>query len=69
LIVGSRDTQVLELNRLAQARLGGESHLEVVPGAGHLFEEPGALDRVADLTRDWFVRHLGAAAPPVGASA
>jgi pimeloyl-ACP methyl ester carboxylesterase len=58
LIVGGRDTEVLQLNRLAQQRLGGESRLEIVPGAGHLFEEPGALDRVAELARDWFVAHL-----------
>jgi putative phosphoribosyl transferase len=58
LIVGGRDTEVLRLNRVAQQRLGGESRLEIVPGAGHLFEEPGALDRVAELARDWFVAHL-----------
>jgi pimeloyl-ACP methyl ester carboxylesterase len=58
LIVGGRDTEVLQLNRLAQQRLGGESRLEIVPDAGHLFEEPGALDRVAELARDWFVAHL-----------
>jgi pimeloyl-ACP methyl ester carboxylesterase len=58
LIVGGRDTQVIELNRLARARLRGESRLEIVPGAGHLFEEPGALERVAALSRDWLLRHL-----------
>ena len=58
LIVGSRDVDVLRLNRQAQAALAGESRLEIVPGAGHLFEEPGALERVAALTRDWFERHL-----------
>jgi pimeloyl-ACP methyl ester carboxylesterase len=63
LIVGSRDPQVLELNRLAMGRLGGESRLEIVPGAGHLFEEPGALERVAELSRDWFVRHLSSFRP------
>jgi pimeloyl-ACP methyl ester carboxylesterase len=63
LIVGGRDTQVIELNRWAQARLGGESRLEIVPGAGHLFEEPGALERVAELSRDWFLAHLGAVSP------
>jgi pimeloyl-ACP methyl ester carboxylesterase len=62
LIVGERDPQVLRLNREAQALLAGESRLEVVPGATHLFEEPGALERVAALARDWFLRHLGAAA-------
>jgi pimeloyl-ACP methyl ester carboxylesterase len=58
LIVGGKDTDVLGLNRRAQAALAGESRLEIVPGAGHLFEEPGALERVTELTRDWFGRHL-----------
>jgi pimeloyl-ACP methyl ester carboxylesterase len=58
LIVGSRDTDVLRLNREAQAALGGESRLEIVPGAGHLFEEPGALEHVAVLARQWFEQHL-----------
>lgn len=58
LIVGGRDAQVLELNRRAQPALAGESRLEVLPGAGHLFEEPGALERVAALARDWFARYL-----------
>jgi putative phosphoribosyl transferase len=60
LVVGGNDPEVIGLNRLAQARLGGESRLEIIPGAGHLFEEPGALERVAELTRDWFTQHLGA---------
>jgi dienelactone hydrolase len=63
LIVGGRDTQVIELNRQAQAQLGGESRLEIVPGAGHLFEEPGALEQVAALSRDWFLRHLAGREP------
>jgi putative phosphoribosyl transferase len=57
LIVGGLDTVVLDMNRAAQARLTCESRLDVVPGASHLFEEPGALDQVADLARDWFVSH------------
>jgi pimeloyl-ACP methyl ester carboxylesterase len=61
LIVGERDPQVLRLNREAQALLAGESRLEIVPRATHLFEEPGALERVAALAREWFVRHLGIA--------
>jgi pimeloyl-ACP methyl ester carboxylesterase len=61
LIVGERDIDVLRLNRRALEQLGGESRLEIVPGAGHLFEEPGALQRVAVLTRDWFSRYLGSA--------
>jgi len=59
LIVGGLDTEVIRLNELAQKRLGGESRLEIVAGAGHLFEEPGALERVAALARDWFRRYLG----------
>jgi putative phosphoribosyl transferase len=62
LIVGGNDVEVLRLNQQAQAALAGESRLEIVPGAGHLFEEPGALPRVALLARDWFLRHLVVAA-------
>ena len=61
LIVGGADTIVLELNRQAQAALGGSSRLSVVPGATHLFEEPGTLAQAADLARDWFVDHLAPA--------
>jgi pimeloyl-ACP methyl ester carboxylesterase len=59
LIVGERDLTVLDLNRLARAQMRAETELETVPGATHLFEEPGTLDVVADLAADWFVRHLG----------
>ncbi|KPC84943.1 MULTISPECIES: phosphoribosyltransferase [Streptomyces] len=58
LVVGGNDTTVIGLNRQAQAALQCENRLEIVPGATHLFEEPGALDRVADLARDWFTSHL-----------
>jgi len=58
LIVGGRDTEVLRLNQQAQQLLGGESQLEIISGATHLFEEPGALEQVAALARDWFVWHL-----------
>jgi putative phosphoribosyl transferase len=58
LIVGGEDAPVIEMNREAMARLGGETRLEIVPGATHLFEEPGALERVAELAADWFLRHL-----------
>ncbi|NKX54822.1 phosphoribosyltransferase [Arthrobacter mobilis] len=58
LIVGGLDTQVLELNRQAQDQLRCPSELAVVPGATHLFEEPGTLAEAAALARDWFVRHL-----------
>ena len=60
LIVGGEDDTVLELNRRAQAELRCEMVLEIVPGAGHLFEEPGALERVELLARTWFLRWLGA---------
>jgi pimeloyl-ACP methyl ester carboxylesterase len=58
LIVGSEDPEVLRLNVEAQHAIAGEAQVVVVEGAGHLFEEPGALERVAELARDWFVRHL-----------
>ena len=58
LIVGGHDDVVLDLNRRAQDRLGSETRLVVVPGATHLFDEPGALEEVAHLARDWFVHHL-----------
>jgi pimeloyl-ACP methyl ester carboxylesterase len=58
LIVGGRDLTVLELNRAAMARMRTETRLEIVPGATHLFEEPGALEVVARLARDWFLQHL-----------
>jgi putative phosphoribosyl transferase len=63
LIVGDRDPVVLDLNRRALRELGGEARLEVVPGATHLFEEPGALELVARLARAWFVRHLRPVSP------
>jgi putative phosphoribosyl transferase len=62
LIVGENDPVVLDLNRQAQARLRGENHLAIVPGATHLFEEPGTLEMVANLARDWFAGHLKTAA-------
>ena len=58
LIVGGNDVQVIELNRLALAQLRSEKQLVIIPGATHLFEEPGALDKVAWLAREWFQRHL-----------
>ncbi|MFE7286918.1 phosphoribosyltransferase family protein [Streptomyces noursei] len=58
LIVGGADTLVLDLNRQAQSALTCENHLEIVPGATHLFEERGALDTVSALARDWFTRHF-----------
>jgi dienelactone hydrolase len=58
LIVGGHDETVIELNQDAYARLRCEKELRVIPGATHLFEEPGALERVADLAADWLKRHL-----------
>jgi dienelactone hydrolase len=58
LIVGGKDAQVIELNREALRRLRCEAQLDIVPGATHLFEEPGALERVADLAVGWFKRWL-----------
>jgi putative phosphoribosyl transferase len=60
LIVGGADWQVLELNEQAARLLRCEREVAVVPGATHLFEEPGALERVAELASDWFSRHLRA---------
>ncbi|MER7467315.1 phosphoribosyltransferase family protein [Streptomyces sp. NPDC097981] len=64
LIVGGADPQVLDLNRRAAARLRCEHQVAVVAGATHLFEEPGALDAVADVALSWFTRHLA----PLGAT-
>jgi dienelactone hydrolase len=58
LIVGGNDDIVIELNEQARDRMRCEVKLEIVPGATHLFEEPGALEHVAQLASDWFVRHL-----------
>lgn len=58
LIVGSRDDVVLDLNRRAAELLRCEHRLEIVPGASHLFEEPGTLQRAATLAADWFAAHL-----------
>jgi len=59
LIVGGRDDGVIELNQKALSALRCEKKLEIVPGATHLFPEPGALEKVARLASDWFVRTLG----------
>jgi putative phosphoribosyl transferase len=58
LIVGANDDVVLRLNQEAAARMRCLRELRIIPGAGHLFEEPGALETVAKLARDWFARHL-----------
>jgi putative phosphoribosyl transferase len=62
LIVGSRDTSVLQLNQAAMAQMRTKVELAIVPGATHLFEEPGALDEVIRLARAWFLDHF--AGPP-----
>jgi pimeloyl-ACP methyl ester carboxylesterase len=58
LIVGERDAEVLELNRRAASQLRCAHELAVVPGAGHLFEEAGALERVSELAVGWYQRYL-----------
>src|SRR5437667_10245972 len=60
LIVGGNDDVVIELNEMARGQMRCEVKLEIVPGATHLFEEPGALEKVARLASDWFVNHIGA---------
>jgi dienelactone hydrolase len=66
LIVGSEDHPVVEMNARALQRLRCDKRIEVVVGATHLFEEPGALQEVARLARDWFVHHLVEAPRPIG---
>jgi dienelactone hydrolase len=63
LIVGSQDTPVIAMNRTALAQLSCLKSLEIVPGATHLFEEPGTLEAVATLAAAWFTRHLTTQAP------
>jgi len=61
LIVGGNDDVVIELNEQARDRMRCEVKLEIVPGATHLFEEPGALEKVAQVASNWFVKHIGSA--------
>jgi dienelactone hydrolase len=58
LIVGGNDDVVIELNEQARDRMRCEVKLEIIAGATHLFEEPGALEKVAKLASDWFVKHI-----------
>lgn len=58
LIVGGDDAPVIDLNREAMRQMQAHVELEIVPGASHLFEEPGTLDHVADLAAGWFARYL-----------
>ncbi len=64
LVVGGEDTAVISLNRQALARLQTAKELKIIPGATHLFEEPGALEQVAGLAKTWFLRYLSGR--PVG---
>ncbi len=64
LIVGANDREVIRMNREAFEKMNCERRLEIIPGASHLFEEPGALDKVAALARDWFQLHLTGATSP-----
>ena len=64
-LVGGLDDRVLELNQAARAQLRGGSELVVIPGAGHMFAEPGTLEQVASRARDWFARYLRPG-PPAG---
>ena len=59
LIVGGADEPVIDMNRTAMQRMPGLVELEIVPGASHLFEEPGTLEQVMALAADWFARYLG----------
>ena len=67
LIVGGDDVPVIAMNEEALAQLRCEKRFEIVPGATHLFEEPGTLEEVARLAADWFVRHLAGVAKDVAA--
>ncbi len=64
LIVGAEDTQVIQLNALAQEQMRAPVRLELVPGATHLFEEPGTLAAASRLARDWFLAYLSPASAP-----
>ena len=61
LIVGGNDTVVIQLNNKAMKRLNCTKKMEIIPGATHLFEEPGTLNEVARIAKQWFISHLGAA--------
>src|SRR4030095_432523 len=61
LIVGGNDDIVIELNEQARDRMRCEVKLEIIPGATHLFEEPGTLEKVATIASDWFAKHIGSA--------
>jgi putative phosphoribosyl transferase len=67
LIVGGFDAPVIQMNREAMSRMAGDVKLEIVPGATHLFGEPGALERVRELAAEWFAARLQPALTPVKA--
>jgi hypothetical protein len=58
LIVGGDDTVVIRVNEEAMLHMVSETKLEIIPGATHLFEEPGTLEKVAELATNWFVQHM-----------
>jgi putative phosphoribosyl transferase len=58
LIVGGNDPIVIELNERARSQMTATVELQIIPGASHLFEEPGTLEQVANLARNWFAREL-----------
>jgi putative phosphoribosyl transferase len=58
LLVGGWDEEVIELNKQAQSQMQNENKLVIIPAATHLFEEPGKLEEVAKISRDWFQRYL-----------
>jgi pimeloyl-ACP methyl ester carboxylesterase len=66
LIVGGVDYGVIELNERALTRLRGPAALEIIPGASHLFPEPGTLEAVIDRAARWFARYLGRGSPEAG---
>jgi pimeloyl-ACP methyl ester carboxylesterase len=66
LIVGGDDTPVIQLNRAAYSQMNCLKELKFIPGASHLFEEPGALDHVAELAAEWFERHFVGDKPDLG---
>jgi putative phosphoribosyl transferase len=65
-LVGGNDDTVIELNKMARDQMRCKVKLEIIPGATHLFEEPGALESVAKLACDWFCLHIGSVSAGAG---
>ncbi len=65
MIVGANDQPVVELNKQAMTQMSAETKLTIIPGASHLFEEPGALEKVSQLARQWFERYLIPSQQPI----